>query len=31
MELSTAVDNFVRNFFRVIACKFKVLTGERHG
>jgi hypothetical protein len=31
VELSTAVDNFVRNFSLVIACKFKALTGDCHG
>jgi hypothetical protein len=31
VELSTAVDNFVRNFSWVIACKVKALTGDYHG
>ncbi len=31
VELSTAVDNFVCNFSWVISCKFKALTGDRHG
>jgi len=30
VELSTAVDNFVRNFTNVISFKFKVLTGDHH-
>jgi len=30
-ELSTAVDNFVRNFTTGIPFKFKVLTGDHHG
>lgn len=30
-ELSTAVDNFVRNFSWVIACKVKALTSDCHG
>lgn len=29
-ELSTAVDNFVRNFVRTISFKFNMLTGNRH-
>jgi len=29
-ELSTAVDNFVRNFSNVNSFKFKVLTGDHH-
>jgi hypothetical protein len=31
LELSTVVDNFVRNFSWVFPCKFKGLTGARHG
>lgn len=31
VELSTAVDNFVRNFSPPFFINFKVLTGEYHG
>lgn len=31
IELSTAVDNFVRNFSRLFFINFKVLMGEYHG
>lgn len=31
VELSTAVDNIVRNFSRLLLINFKVLTGECHG
>jgi hypothetical protein len=30
-ELSTAVDNFVRNFLCIFSTKFKMLMGEYHG
>jgi len=30
-KLSTAVDNFVRNFLRPFFINFKMLTGEYHG